>query len=343
MEVDEGMAAGPKRVASAMDEDEDGGSGSGSSALETVPAAAPTPAKKKKNASVFDEDVLRIYYKHVFPHEAMFRWLSYGNDPDKADEQPKIDKDFFARREFSFTIANDVYIRYLCFRDAADMRKLIEAKNPHKIDIGPLYTFPPKKHKMVKAADFKPVERELVFDIDLTDYDEVRLGCTPDQMWERGSWQYMAVAMKVVDAAIREDFGYKHLLWVFSGRRGVHCWVCDPAARKLEDKERKAIVDYLTVIVGNEHSASRVNLTNPLHPVRQALLFVCMDGACYFPPVLSSLLTPPFHAPSHSRCSAPCHTWNKCSSRFACPSKARTCCRRRRGGSRCCSTCRARS
>ncbi len=47
---------------------------------------------------------------------------------------------------------------------------------------------------------------------------------------------------------LKEDFGFEHRLWIYSGRRGVHCWVCDQIARELQSSIRQAIVEYITVI-----------------------------------------------------------------------------------------------
>jgi DNA primase small subunit len=56
----------------------------------------------------------------------------------------------------------------------------------------------------------------------------------------------MTNAVKVMKRILEEEYGFKHILCVFSGRRGVHIWVCDKRARLLRDDERKAIVAYLS-------------------------------------------------------------------------------------------------
>ena len=61
-------------------------------------AAAKTKAMSMQG-SQFSEDLLRMYYQRIFPYDAMFRWLSYFNDPDEAANNSAITADYFARRE----------------------------------------------------------------------------------------------------------------------------------------------------------------------------------------------------------------------------------------------------
>lgn len=73
------------------------------------------------------------------------------------------------------------------------------------------------------------------------------------------------MAIEVVDVALREDFGFKHIVWVYSGRRGVHAWVCDRSARNMSDQQRRAVIGYLDVIKGGSQSGKKVNVPRPLH------------------------------------------------------------------------------
>lgn len=173
--------------------------------------------------------------------------------------------DYFYNREFSFTLENDVYCRYLCFKNAEDFKKVLIDKSPHKIDIGAVFNVPPKNHSSTEKRVFIPVEKEMVFDIDMTDYDNVRTCCEGAKVCSK-CWSYMACATHVLNDVLTKDFGFNCLLWVFSGRRGIHCWIGDEEARTMTNEMRSAVTEYLNLGVGNEFSG-QLELHSPMHPM----------------------------------------------------------------------------
>ncbi|CAF4773891.1 unnamed protein product [Pieris macdunnoughi] len=212
-------------------------------------------------AKQYDEsllsDMLPIYYSRLFPQSLFCRWLTCGNYP-----QP------LGNRELSFTLADDVYLRYLSINNQKELHTLFQKKCPYKLDIGPVYNTKPSigRHDAVVLA------RELVFDIDLTDYDEIRTCCQEAKVCDK-CWKFMVLACEVINTALKEDFGFQNILWVFSGRRGIHCWVSDHEARVLDSPGRTALADYMCLISGGENQYRKVHLGNDnLHSsIRRAI------------------------------------------------------------------------
>ncbi len=118
----------------------------------------------------------------------------------------------------------------------------------------------PKDRKNLPKLALKPVSKELVFDIDLTDYDDIRT-CLGTSICQK-CWKFIQVATKIIDAA-KQDFGFKHLIWIFSGRRGAHCWFSEAGSRFGEqscEKEYRCGLDR----VNSSKSGMKLNI-NPAY------------------------------------------------------------------------------
>jgi DNA primase catalytic subunit len=71
------------------------------------------------------------------------------------------------------------------------------------------YVDQPKDKKTIRASNFAPALRELVFDIDMTDYDEVRTCCSDKSICKR-CWGFMASACDVLDHVLRGTLVLPH-------------------------------------------------------------------------------------------------------------------------------------
>jgi DNA primase small subunit len=203
-----------------------------------------------------DPEVMYAFYSRLFPFKPFFHWLNHSMKPSND----------FGHREFAFTLSNGAYLRYQAFASAELMKKEVLRLVPSRFEIGPVYTTNPRDRKTLrKSSAFRPLAKELVFDIDMTDYDDIRTCCSGAAICAK-CWAFVVMAITVVDIALREDFGFKHILWVYSGRRGAHAWICDKRAREMDDSKRKAIAGYLEVIKGGSQGGKRVALRRPLHP-----------------------------------------------------------------------------
>jgi len=48
------------------------------------------------------------------------------------------------------------------------------------------------------------------------------------------------------------------MCWVFSGRRGIHCWVSDGTAQVMNNHSRAAVIEFMNYVVPSVKTNSKI-------------------------------------------------------------------------------------
>ena len=177
-------------------------------------------------------ELIQRFYKEIF---------------DPGDLISIVGLSTFYRREFAFLLEGNVFVRNISFKNTQELIDYM-TKNPLRLAyIGAVYETPPSRQHHIQKIEW--TSREFCFDLDINDYDLVRTcGCQGKEQYCTQCWSLVQDAAAFLDKSLREDFGFKDIVWIFSGRRGFHAWVRDPIAGKLTQMQRNSIVRYLTLI-----------------------------------------------------------------------------------------------
>ena len=147
-------------------------------------------------------------------------------------------------------------LRYQSFRDAADLRQALTARSENsttvlKLHVGACWNGVPRKMVAMdnpKQHDLdrrRPSRAPLRLDIDLTDYTQ--LGVARDALAENDAhWPILALAITITKRCLRHCFGLDEVLTFYSGRRGVHLWVLDERAWRMDDATRGTLIEFLS-------------------------------------------------------------------------------------------------
>lgn len=186
------------------------------------------------------EKTLVQYYKSVFPFEAIWKWLNTEDDETIYHKN---------NREFCMVSHDEVWSRYCHFETLLQLKEKVIKTVPTRLEIGAIYNVPPDKQTFSSLESLVfPVSKQLVFDLDGNDYGPFRshCECKEEKKVCQKCWHFIASAAQCLHYYLTQCLGYKQILFVFSGRRGLHCWVSDKAARALPSNIRSDIANFFT-------------------------------------------------------------------------------------------------
>ena len=155
--------------------------------LDTPLPLSTTTTTTTTSENIFSPEELSLYYNNYYPFYDLSNWLIYNSNISNISIN-----DIFKNREFSMTLKDDIYLRFKSYNTWVDWKKDVVEKYPIKIDIGAIYNAPPITRQAIN--NFIPLQKELVFDIDMTDYDDIRKCCDGAKIC-KDCWVLMTAAV----------------------------------------------------------------------------------------------------------------------------------------------------
>jgi len=149
--------------------------------------------------------------------------------------------DRFGRREFAFVLfGGKGMVRHLGFERREMFWKFLSERAPQHAYYSSAYYQHPDATKMPEKLW---MGAELIFDL-----DSDHLPNAEKMGYVESLTEVKKEFIKLIHEFLLGDFGFeeKHMELYFSGGRGYHCHVKDPAILDLDSNERREIVDYIT-------------------------------------------------------------------------------------------------
>lgn len=137
---------------------------------------------------------------------------------------------------------HEYHNRWISFVSCPDLIRILCVGQPSDIHIG--------SYHLNKQAYMTPLR----FDVDLSDQPDrvcgcANLKCVCDDCWS----QHARPVIPLVHAHLCNHFPTKAITWVFSGRKGYHCWVHTPVAYLMTETQRKRFLNGIVVMLKRDH------------------------------------------------------------------------------------------
>lgn len=186
---------------------------------------------------VFLHCVTTYYQKHM-PCDELVTLLTLPTHP--CDPSSVTEK-----REFGVEVPIDedrkaVWMRPLSFATGRDLRRFLAFRRAQRIDVGAMLA----EHARVYKGTGKKrewVALEIRFDIDANDQEYYRGCCRALPKMCAQCAPLLRLGAQCLTRFVQIALKMKHLLWVFSGKKGVHGWVCDNDAIFANETKRAHI------------------------------------------------------------------------------------------------------